>query len=133
MDKNLEGLEEFSLAYIDDKLIFTKNDKEDHLSKLLIVLERCKEKGLILSEKKAILCKQTINFLGLTISQNGNILLQDNVLEKVSNFPNKIEDRKQLQRFLGCINYIAQQGFLKDIATKAKDFHKKISLSNPWK
>ena len=52
MEKNLKELNEFVLVYIDDILIFTKQDREDHLQKLLIVLERCKEKGLVLSKKK---------------------------------------------------------------------------------
>uniref|UniRef100_A0A7C9AMW1 Reverse transcriptase domain-containing protein n=1 Tax=Opuntia streptacantha TaxID=393608 RepID=A0A7C9AMW1_OPUST len=66
MSKNLEGLEEYCLVYIDDILIFSKQDKEDHLQKLLTVLQRCKDRGIVLSKKKAQLCKQEIDFLGLT-------------------------------------------------------------------
>jgi len=58
-----------------------------------------------------VLCLETFDFLGLTFSKNGVLTIQPNVLEKVSAFPNKISDRKQLQRFLGCINYISKQGF----------------------
>ena len=44
MDNNLIGYEEFSSAYIDDIIIFTKNDENDHLEKNYKILERCKEK-----------------------------------------------------------------------------------------
>ncbi|AAP78924.1 putative multifunctional pol protein [Cestrum yellow leaf curling virus] len=132
MDKNLEGLENFCLAYIDDILVFTNSSREEHLSKLLVVLERCKEKGLILSKKKAIIARQTIDFLGLTLQENGEIKLQPNVLEKLELFPDAIEDRKQLQRFLGCLNYIADKGFLKEIAKETKNLYPKVSITNPW-
>ena len=133
MEENLKELNEFVLVYIDDILIFTKQDKEDHLQKLLIVLERCKEKGLVLSKKKARIAKQEIEFLGLILSTQGKLKLQPNVLEKVNLFPNKIEDRKQLPRFLGCINYISDQGFLKNITEYTKSLFPKISTKKEWK
>ena len=45
MDNNLTGYEEFSSIYIDDIIIFTKNNEKDHLEKVYKILERCKEKG----------------------------------------------------------------------------------------
>ena len=44
-----------------------------------------------------------------------------------------MEDRKQLQRFLGCINYISDQGFLKNITEYTKNLFSKISLKKIWK
>lgn len=128
MDKNLEGLEDICLAYIDDILVFTKGSKSEHLQDLIKVLERCIQKGLILSKKKAQIAKTEIDFLGLTLKEFGQISLQENCLQKISNFTNEISDRKQLQRFLGCVNYIQTSGFLKNISEITKDLKKRIVL-----
>ena len=112
MDNNLIGYEEFSSAYIDDIIIFTKNDENDHLEKVYKILERCKEKGVVLSKKKAQILKTRIEFLGLEITSEGKITAQKHILENIYEFPNKLEDRKQIQRFLGNLNYLSEQGFL---------------------
>ena len=53
-----------------------------------------------------------IEFLGLIIDSEG-IELQDHILEKIRDFPEKLTDRKQLQRFLGVLNYA--EGFIKNL------------------
>ena len=50
------------------------------------------------------LFQQTIEFLGIIIG-NGKILLQPHISEKILTFPNKIKDTKELQKFLGLLNY----------------------------
>lgn len=45
-----------------------------------------------------------IEFLGLIIDK-GKIILQSHIVTKILSFPNKIEDFKELQRFLGLLNY----------------------------
>jgi hypothetical protein len=52
--------------------------------------------------------------------------------EKIQAFPNELSDRKQIQRFLGCLNYIANEGFFKDLAKERKHLQKKISDKIPW-
>ena len=47
-------------------------------------------------------------------------------------FPDKLENRKQIQRFLGCLNYIAEQGFLKNLAKERRILQAKISEKIPW-
>ncbi|PWA56012.1 reverse transcriptase [Artemisia annua] len=79
MDNNLQGLENFCLAYIDDIIVFTKGDEQEHTSKR-----------------------------------------------------DKLEDRKQIQKVLGCVNYIAEQGFLKNLAKERKALQKKISEKIRW-
>ena len=53
-------------------------------------------------KNKCIYAKQEIELLGLEIKV-GQIVLQKHILEKIENFSKKIEDRKQLERFLGCL------------------------------
>ena len=133
MDNNLIGYEEFSSVYIDDIIIFTKSDEKDHLEKVYRILERCKEKGLVLSQKKAQILKQKIEFLGLEINSNGTIIAQKHILEKINQFPYHLQDRKQMQRFLGNLNYLADQGLFKNLAKQKKTLQQKISEKIPWK
>ncbi|PWA60009.1 reverse transcriptase [Artemisia annua] len=132
MDNNLQGLESFCLAYIDDIIVFTKGDEQDHIKAVSTVLKRIKEKGLILSQKKSKLLQNEVEYLGLKIAKNGIISLTNNTQEKLKLFPDKLEDRKQIQRFLGCLNYIAEQGFLKNLAKERKALQKKISEKIRW-
>lgn len=61
--------------------------------------------GIVLSAKKISLAKTKIEFLGMWIC-NGQIGLQEHILLSLEAFPDIIPDKKQLQRFLGCLNYI---------------------------
>jgi len=63
--------------------------------------------GLDLSDKKLEIGKTKMEFLGLVIFQ-GSVELQTYVLQALEKFTDKIVDRTQLQRFLGCLNYIRQ-------------------------
>ena len=60
--------------------------------------------GLIVSKKKLKLFKTQIEFLGLEL-EDGQIKLQEHIVQKINNFPDKLEDLKTLQSFLGLLNY----------------------------
>ena len=92
-------------AYVDDILIFSSNIA-DHAMHLMKFIEKGRSHGLILSAKKAEIAKEQIEFLGLKIDHH-EIEMQPHVCEKIANFPDKLTDRKQVERFLGCINYIS--------------------------
>lgn len=132
MDKSLEGLNHMCLAYIDDILIFTKGSREQHLQDIETVLLRIKEKGIVISKKKSKLLQKEIEYLGLILKENGELSLAPHTQEKIQAFPNELSDRKQIQRFLGCLNYIANEGFFKDLAKERKHLQKKISEKIPW-
>lgn len=133
MDQSLQGLESICLAYIDDILIFTKGSSEKHMEDVKTVLHRIKEKGIVISQKKSKLMKQEIEFLGTIIQQSGTISLAPHVQEKIKLFPDELTDRKQIQRFLGCLNYISNEGYLKNLSEERKILQKKISEKIPWK
>jgi hypothetical protein len=68
----LSGLEESVVVYVDDILIFTKENSFDlHLSALKKVFERFRRFNLKLSPKKCIFAAATMNFLGFTIGPEG--------------------------------------------------------------
>ncbi|KAL0283897.1 UNVERIFIED_CONTAM: Enzymatic polyprotein [Sesamum angustifolium] len=56
--------------------------------------------GLVLSEKKATIAVNKIEFLGILINEAG-IELQEHIVEKIRNFPDILKDKKHLQSFLG--------------------------------
>lgn len=132
MDTVLEGLDQFALAYIDDILVFTKGNEKLHYHQLLQVFERCKNFGVLLSKKKCVICKKEVEYLGLKIGDQGRINLANHSLEKLEAFPDVIENSKQLQRFLGSLNYIADQGFIENLAKERRDLQKKLSTKIRW-
>lgn len=113
----------FVAVYIDDILVFSKNRK-DHKGHLQIVFSEFIRHGLILSKKKMQLFKDYIDFLGVNIGE-GKIKLQPHIAQKALDFPNKLEDLKQLQKFLGLINYA--RPFIKNLGKIAGPLYAKTS------
>lgn len=103
MDNIFKQYLAFCCVYVDDILVFS-NTEQEHYKHLEIVLKECKNKGIVLSEKKANLCQTKLNYLGQEIKE-GKHRLQPHVLNNVQNFPSIITDKTQLQRFLSCLTY----------------------------
>ncbi|KAL0327766.1 UNVERIFIED_CONTAM: putative enzymatic polyprotein [Sesamum angustifolium] len=98
MDNLFKDYFEFMFVYIDDILIASKNMKR-HIKHLEIFSDACYKEGLVLSEKKATIAVNKIEFLGILIDEAG-IELQEHIVEKIRNFPDILKDKKQLQSFL---------------------------------
>nr|QJS95220.1 polyprotein [Petunia vein clearing virus] len=93
-----------ALVYIDDILLFSET-LEDHIKLLNQFISLVKKFGVMLSAKKMILAQNKIQFLGMdfadgTFSPAGHISLE---LQK---FPDTNLSVKQIQQFLGIVNYI---------------------------
>ncbi|KAL0424957.1 UNVERIFIED_CONTAM: movement protein [Sesamum radiatum] len=69
---------------------------------------------------------------GILIDETG-IELQEHIVEKIHNFPDTLKDKKQLQSFLGVVNFAGI--FIKDLAKYRKDFRPllKETESAKWK
>jgi len=91
---------EFCIVYLDDVLIYSKNINEHkmHLEQFIKIIK--------VSAKKVKIFQTKIRFLGYDIYLDMITPIQRS-LEFSSKFPSEIKDKTQLQRFLGCINYIA--------------------------
>ena len=89
MDNIFKDLNHCCLVYIDDILVFSKTI-EQHKDDVLAVTQRCIDHGIILGKNKWIYAEQEIEFLGLEIKA-GQIILQKHILEKIENFPEKIQ------------------------------------------
>ncbi|KAL0345743.1 UNVERIFIED_CONTAM: Enzymatic polyprotein [Sesamum radiatum] len=131
MDNLFKDYFEFMFVYIDDILIASKNMK-DHIKHLEIFSDACHKEGLVLSEKKATIAVNKIEFLGILIDETG-IELQEHIVEKIRNFPDVLKDKKHLQSFLGVVNFAGI--FIKDLAKYRKDFRPllKETESSKWK
>ncbi|KAL0292399.1 UNVERIFIED_CONTAM: Enzymatic polyprotein [Sesamum radiatum] len=103
MDNLFKDYLEFMFVYIDDILIASKNMK-DHIKHLEIFSDACHREGLVLSEKKATIAVNKIEFLRILIDETG-IELQEHIVEKIRNFPDVLKDKKHLQSFLGVVNF----------------------------
>lgn len=128
MDETFKGFESFCRVYVDDIIVFSNND-QDHINHVTKVLDRCKEIGVILSLPKAQLFKERINFLGLIIDK-GQIRLQNHIGDHLSNFDSNITDKKQLQRFLGILNYISN--FCPKVAQVRQPLQAKLKKDTVW-
>ena len=104
--------QEFVIVKIDDILVFSKT-KEEHASHPKLVFVEFIKHGIIISSKKAQIFRQNIEFLGTEIGQ-GKIKLQPHICKKILEFPNKIEETKKLQQFLGLLNYTSP--FIKNLS-----------------
>ena len=56
------------------------------------------------------------------IIDGNEIQSQSHILEKISNFSNKLVDKKQVQRFLGVLTYASD--FIQNLAQLRKPFQK---------
>lgn len=66
----LQGCEDFAIAYLDDILIFSKNE-QDHYKHIEIIFKKLKEHGLKLKLKKCAFFQEETDYLGFTISEKG--------------------------------------------------------------
>ena len=104
MDKCFKGTEAFIAIYIDDILVFCK-DEADHARHLAKTLQICEDNDLILSPTKMKITVPQIDFLGVVIGQ-GTMKLQPHIIKKIVNFDEQeMKTKKGLRSFLGILNY----------------------------
>ena len=95
----------FIIVYIDDVLVFSKNI-DQHWKHLNIFYKVIIQSGLVISVRKIKLFQTKIQFLGFKIKFD-QISPINRVIQFSDKFLDKIKDKRQLQRFLGCVNYVA--------------------------
>lgn len=115
------------LPYYDDILISAPSQEEE-TTRVRQVLKRFADNGLKLNLKKCLFDKRQIDFLGLTVSDQG---IQPNK-EKVTDIHmwKKPENKRELQSFLGLVNFY--HNFLQDKATVAEPLHRLLENKRNW-
>lgn len=68
------------------------------------------------------LCKTHINFLGVTLGE-GKVKLQPHIAKKILEIPDKLDNTKELQKFLGLVNYA--RNFIQDLGKIAGPLYAK--------
>lgn len=111
----------FCAVYIDDVLIFSP-DYSTHVNHLRQVLSLFEKHGIIISKSKMTLFKKNIEFLGSEIG-NGKIKLQPHISKKILEYPEKFETLKEIQGFLGLLNYA--RPYIKDLSKLAGPLYSK--------
>ena len=92
----------FAMAYLDDIIIFNKNE-EEHLKHIEIIFKKLKETGLKLKECKCDFFKKEIHYLGHLISVDGIQPLPEK-LDSICDMP-KLRSPKEMKQFLGLTSY----------------------------
>nr|XP_012568598.1 uncharacterized protein LOC101496717 [Cicer arietinum] len=104
MTRIFEPIIDSILIYIDDVLLFSKDEKA-HKQLLGQFVQIAQNHGIMLSEKKSQIAQTEIDFLGMHFSQ-GKYQPQPHIAQELLNFPDENLTVKQIQQFLGIINYI---------------------------
>ena len=132
MHEVLQGIPNV-FCFIDDLLIFSRNEKE-HFRHLQLVFERLSQYGLILNRYKCIFKVSEIDFLENRISHKGVLPLVQKV-EAIQNFPMP-KTMRQLRKFLGMINFyrrfIPQAGAILHPLERHFSLRKNSKKSIPW-
>lgn len=101
VDEMLRGLD-FTYAYIDDLLIFSK-DEEAHKKHLHQLFSRLQKYGMVINTGKCVFGVPKVTFLGYSISAEGTKPLPAKV-EAIKTFPVP-KTVRELRRFLGMVNF----------------------------
>ena len=102
MSHVLEGLGKFTVAYLDDILIFS-NTLEDHLAHIQTVFHRLREHSLKLKLKKCSFLKAETIYLGFVVNEHG-IKPEEkkvNVIKALAS-PQSV---KEVRSFIGMCSY----------------------------
>ncbi|GLJ29319.1 hypothetical protein SUGI_0578210 [Cryptomeria japonica] len=126
MDRIFRPHFKIMVPYIDDILLFSKTPSE-HLSALRILKNVCTAHGLIINPDKCHFCQKEIIFLGIRLLPGGEIQVQDHILRRINQI--KVKTRKDLERFLGLINYIA--GHYPAIAQARRNLNRLLRKDSP--
>ena len=92
----LQGCSYFTIAYLDDIIILSKNEAE-HLKHIEVIFQKLRKAGVKLKESKCDFSKKEIHYLGHLISDKGIYPLHEK-LDTICNMP-KPKNPKEIKQF----------------------------------
>ena len=98
----LQGLEEFTGAYLDDIIIFSSS-WQDHARHIQLVFERIRQAGLTLKRAKCVFATAEVDFLGHKVGL-GKVEPRRQTVQALIDFPRPTA-QKQLRSYLGLAGY----------------------------
>ena len=118
---------DFAMGYLDDIIIYSKNE-EEHLQHLEEIFERLRKAGLKLKLQKCSFFKKHIQYLGHLISDEGIQPLPEKV-ESIRNMPTPTS-AKQVKQFLGLVGYYRK--FVPSFADISQPLTKLTKKNEPY-
>ncbi|KAH9668393.1 hypothetical protein KPL70_021397 [Citrus sinensis] len=129
MTKIFSPILHHALVYIDDILLFS-SDHESHQKLLLDFFHIVQAHGIMLSEKKSSIGKKSIDFLGMVI-KDGQYQPGPHIVIELLKFPDTHLNRKQIQQFLGIVNYV--RDFIPKVAIHTSQLSRMLKKQcPPW-
>ena len=115
------------LVYIDDILLFSTNH-QTHQKLLSDFLDIVQEHGIMLSKKKSSIGKESIDFLGMVL-HDGHYHLRPHIAEELTKFSDTYLNKKQIQQFLGIVNYL--RDFISKVAVHTSKLSRMLKKRPP--
>ena len=126
MVKILSPILHHALVYIDDILPFSTNH-QTHQTLLSGFLDIVQTHGIMLSGKKSSIGNESINFLGMVL-QDGHHP-GPHIAEELTKFPDTNLNKKQIQQFLGIVNYL--RDFIPKVAVHTNKLSRMLKKQPP--
>ncbi|XP_028798734.1 uncharacterized protein LOC114754141 [Neltuma alba] len=127
MTRIFEPMLDNLLIYIDDLLLFSK-DEDSHKLLLTQFGEIIEKYGIMLSAKKGEIGVKSIEFLGMHF-ENGQYYPGPHIIEELLKFPDDNLTTKQIQQFLGIINYL--RDFIPHVSNHTSQLSKLLKKNPP--
>eukprot|EP00873_Tetraselmis_striata_P018566 jgi/Tetstr1/438830/TSEL_027339.t1 len=128
VDQALAGLD-FAVAFADDVLIFSHDDKHEHMRRVRIVFDRLKARGVQVSPPKTRLGLSRVTFLGHIVSGAGVEPMADKV-EAINSLPAP-KNVSDVRHFLGMATYYCR--FLESFSLVKTPLTALTKKDAPWK
>ncbi len=126
MMKILEGID--GVEVYQDDIIIHGRDEQQHDARLKHTLDRIRQSGLKLNERKCKFKRNSLSFLGHVIDANG-----------ISAHPDKIKAIRdmaaptsvtELRSFMGMVNFMSR--FIENLSRKMEPLNKLLCTDNEW-
>lgn len=114
-------------TYMDEMLI-SGRDIEEHDERLRRVLEAAREKGIKLKPSKCHLRVREVTFVGHVISKAG-LKADSSKVDAILQMPEP-SNRKELERFMGMINYLGK--FIPNLSAVTSPLRDLLKKENDW-
>ena len=128
MDSLLRGLENMVLVYLDDVLVYSK-EEEQHKQDVRAVLERFRRLKMKAQLSKYEFHKQSVAFLGHVVG-GGQIQVDKAKLSRLDEWEPPLTSVKQVRQFMGFLSYY--RAFIPNFATLTASITDTLKKIREW-